>query len=172
MPVLKNNRRELFAQLLFQGYSAVKAYEKAGYRRHEGNACTLANHPVIQARLEEIRSGREEIRGGDTPVGTRAIAARNKVTSESLVEMHRKLYDRAYESGGQLGAGVSAVKEISILTGHRVERAEIGGPGDFDHLTDDDLERLLVERLAQLGFALVPAISDGSIALNGAETDT
>jgi hypothetical protein len=170
MPALANNRRELFAQLLFQGYSAVKAYEKAGYRRHEGNACTLANHPVIQARLEEIRSGRVEIRGGDVPVGTRAIAARNKVTPESLVEMHRKLYDRAYESGGQLGAGVSAVKEISILTGHRVERAEIGGPGDFDHLTDDELERLLVERLAQLGFALVPAI-DGSMVLNGGSDD-
>ena len=54
------------------------------------------------------------------------------------------------------------------LTSHgkRVERAEIGGPGDFDHLTDDELERVLIERLAQLGFALVHGISDGSIALD------
>jgi hypothetical protein len=29
------------------------------------------------------------------------------------------------------------------LTSHgkRAERAEIGGPGEFDHLTDDELER-------------------------------
>jgi hypothetical protein len=59
------------------------------------------------------------------------------------------------------------------LTSHgkRAERAEIGGPGEFDHLTDDELERALVERLARLGFALVPAISDGSIAPNGPDTD-
>jgi hypothetical protein len=43
MPTLANHRRELFAQLLFQGFSAVDAYEKAGYKRHDGNACTLAN---------------------------------------------------------------------------------------------------------------------------------
>jgi hypothetical protein len=32
--------------------------------------------------------------------------------------------------------------------------------------TDDELARVLIERLARLGFALVPAISDVSIALD------
>jgi hypothetical protein len=59
------------------------------------------------------------------------VAARANVTLESLVEMQRKLYDRALDSG-QLSAGVAAGKEISVLTGHRVERAEIGAPGEFD----------------------------------------
>jgi len=68
MPTLANHRRELFAQLLFQGFSAVDAYEKAGYKRHDGNACTLAKHPEVQTRLEEIR-------GEHVPVGTSAIAA-------------------------------------------------------------------------------------------------
>jgi len=77
MPVLINNRRELFAQLLFQGFTAVDAYEKAGYKLHDGNASTLANHPEIQGRLEELRA---------VPVGTRAIAARNKVTADSLID--------------------------------------------------------------------------------------
>ena len=39
MTVLANNRRELFVQLLAQGFPAVDAHEKAGYRRNEGNAC-------------------------------------------------------------------------------------------------------------------------------------
>jgi len=55
---------------------------------------------------------------------------------------------------GQLSAGMTAVKEIGVLTGHRIERSEIGAPGEFDHLNDDELERALVERLSALGLTL------------------
>jgi hypothetical protein len=48
----------------------------------------------------------------------------------------------------------TAIKEISVLTGHRIERSEVGEPGDFDHLNDDELERLLVERLGALGLSV------------------
>jgi len=58
------------------------------------------------------------------PVGTSAITARDKVSLESLVEMQRKLYDLAYDSK-QVSAGFGAVREISVLTGHRIERSEI-----------------------------------------------
>jgi hypothetical protein len=168
MPVLANHRRELFTQLLFQGYSAAKAYEKAGYRPHDGNACTLAKHPEVQARLEEIRGGGAEIRGG-APVGTRAIAARANVTVESLMDEFEQARAQAMANGRE-SAAVSATKEKSILTGHRIERAEIGQPGEFDNLTDHEVERWLVEHLAELGWALVPAISDGSMPLNGGHT--
>jgi hypothetical protein len=46
MTVLANHRRELFTQLLFQGFPAVDAYEKAGYKRHDGNACTTKREPM------------------------------------------------------------------------------------------------------------------------------
>jgi hypothetical protein len=46
---------------------------------------------------------------------------------------------------GQLSAAPTAVREPSILTGHRVEGAEIASPGEFDHLSDDELERVLAE---------------------------
>jgi len=77
---------------------------------------------------------------------------------------------RARHGKGQLGAAVAAIKEKGVLSGKRIERSEVGSPGEVDHLTDDELERALIERLAQLGFAPV-AISNGSIALNGADTD-
>ena len=154
MPVLTNHRRELFAQLLFQGYSAVKAYEKAGYKRHDGNANVLARHPEVQARLEEMRGGGEKIRGEQTdlPVGTRAIAARAKVTAESLVEMARTTYDLAMNNK-QFAAANGSIREMGVLTGHRVERREVGGPGEFDHLSDDELLAALRERLARLGLS-------------------
>jgi hypothetical protein len=50
---------------------------------------------------------------------------------------------RAMESG-QLSAGVPAIREKGI--GKRVERAELGAPGEFEALSDDDLEQALAER--------------------------
>jgi hypothetical protein len=47
---------------------------------------------------------------------------------------------------------------MSILTGHRVERAEIGSPGEYEALSDEELERQLMERLAELGFTSVAAL--------------
>jgi hypothetical protein len=144
MPVLDNHRRELFAQLLFQGFSAVKAYEKAGYKRHDGNACTLAKHPEVQARLEEIRGGGE----GGWPVGTRAIAARANVTVETLIDDSEKVFQRAMEIN-QLSAANTAIKGKGILSGKWVERAEVGTPGEYETMTDDELERQIMERVAR-----------------------
>ena len=48
-----------------------------------------------------------------------------------------------------------------MLSGHRVERSEVGGPGEFDAMQDDELERVLVERLGALGFSLSPIAEDG-----------
>jgi transposase len=53
---------------------------------------------------------------------------------------------RAAESG-QFSAAVSALREKAVLSGHRVERKEVGAPGDFDALSDDELERALIERI-------------------------
>jgi hypothetical protein len=151
MPVLDNHRRELFTQLLFQGFSAVDAYEKAGYKRHDGNACTLANHPEVLARLEEIRGEQS------WPVGTRAIAARANVTVETLIDDSEKVFQRAMEIG-QLSAANTAIKGKGILTGKWVEGAEVGSPGEYDALNDDDLERQIVERMARLGYVVTLAI--------------
>jgi hypothetical protein len=62
---------------------------------------------------------------------------------------------------GQHSAAVSAIKEKSILTGKRIERREVGPPDSFDHLTDDELERALIERIRSSGLfdAGTPAIS-------------
>jgi phage terminase small subunit len=144
MTVLANNRRELFAQLLFQGFTAVDAYKKAGYKRHDGNACTLAKHPEILARLEEIR-GEQGL-----PVGTRAIAARANLTAESLVQDAEKVFQRAMEIN-QLSAANTAIKGKAILSGKWIERAEIGAPGEYETMTDDELERQIMERVARLG---------------------
>ena len=45
-----------------------------------------------------------------------------------------------------------------LLAGDRdrtpLERAEIGSPGQFDAMSDDELERVLIERLGALGLSV------------------
>jgi hypothetical protein len=58
---------------------------------------------------------------------------------------------------GQLNAAVAAVREKGILSGKRVERSEVGGPGQFDHLSDEELHAEIVRECRELGI-----IIDGS----------
>jgi phage terminase small subunit len=152
--MLTNPRQERFCQYLAQGKTATEAYELAGYRPSRHNAAYLAKKQVIIDRLAQI----------STP-----LAKKTQITAETLIQRHDKIYQLALENR-QLNAGVSANREISILTGHRIERAEIGAPGEFDHLSDAELEAAVRERLVALGF-VSPAISNGSIMLNSASDD-
>jgi hypothetical protein len=84
------------------------------------------------------------------PVGTRAIAARTKVTVETLIDDSEKVLQRAMEVN-QLGAANTAIKGKAILSGNWVEHVEVGGPGEFDAMSDEELERALIERVQKLG---------------------
>ncbi|MGB8633490.1 MAG: hypothetical protein WCD69_29635 [Xanthobacteraceae bacterium] len=52
-----------------------------------------------------------------------------------------------------MSAAVAAIKEKGVLSGQRIERKEVGAPGEADAQTDNELERALADRLARLGFA-------------------
>jgi hypothetical protein len=121
--------------------------KKPGYKRP---ASTLARHPEVEARLEEIRGDL----AADFPLGTSAIAAKANVTAESLMDQAETILARAMDSH-QYGAAVSALKEKSILSGKRIERSEVGLPGEFDHLSDDELRDEIVREVRELGLILV-----------------
>jgi hypothetical protein len=55
---------------------------------------------------------------------------------------------------GQLSAAIAAIREMGVLSGQRIERREIGVPGEFESLADDELEHALRERFSALG--LIP----------------
>ena len=50
MEPLRNPRHEKFAQCLFQGMSANRAYAEAGYSPHDGNCIRLRGNERIKAR--------------------------------------------------------------------------------------------------------------------------
>jgi hypothetical protein len=96
----------------------------------------------------------------------------SKVTPESLIAEHEEEVRVGAMESKQFNAANAAIREKSILSGHRIERSEIGGPGEFDALTDDELWRVVVERFEQL--KSLHESSVGSIASlngNGADTD-
>jgi hypothetical protein len=65
-------------------------------------------------------------------------------------KLAEQIRQRALESG-QLSAAVAAIREIGVLSGQSIERKEVGPPGAFDDLSDDQLERALRERWNALG---------------------
>jgi hypothetical protein len=87
------------------------------------------------------------------PFGTTAIAARAKVTAESLLDEAEQVRLGAMEYK-QFNAANTAIKGKAVLTGHWVERAEIGKPGEFDALSDDELERMVIEGFKELSLTL------------------
>ena len=137
------------AQYLAQGKTAQEAYELAGYKPNSSNASNMARNPHIRERLTEINNASAAV------ISEQKTSIATKWTLESLIQRHDEVYERALK-GGQYPAATNANKEISILTGHRVERAEIGAPGEFESLKDDELECVLIERLGALGFSLSP----------------
>jgi phage terminase small subunit len=56
MPVLPNNKHELFAQGLAKGLSADAAYQPAGYKQSRSAASRLSTNVNIRARVEELQN--------------------------------------------------------------------------------------------------------------------
>jgi hypothetical protein len=136
MPVLTNPRYERFANFVAQGKTQYEAYELCGYKPSNGNPCKLASNPAVAQRIKEILE---------------KTAAKSLITTESLVAEAEEARVAAMHSG-QNSAACAAVKIKSVLSGKWIERAEIGTAGEFDALADDELERMLAERVARLGF--------------------
>lgn len=122
MPALGNPRHERFAQELAKGKSATEAYVLAGYRPSDSNAATLRGNQRISERVSEIVD---------------RASTRVEITLGRLMEMAATVYDRALEQG-QNAAAVSAVKELGVLSGLRVERRE-NANRNLDDLSDSDL---------------------------------
>jgi phage terminase small subunit len=109
VPILKNERHELFAQQLAQGKSATEAYEIAGFKPSRKNASRLRAKEDIAGRVGEIQS----------------VAAQS--AEITLAGVLREL-DQAIEiarTKGQANAMVSAASLRSRLGGLLVDKQEV-----------------------------------------------
>lgn len=142
MPTLRRSKQEHFAQYLAEGKAQVDAYALAGYASNNraaayANASKLMAQAKIQQRILELRQ---------------AAARRHEITTANLIDDTKKIYEQAMVAK-QFGAAVSAMREVAILAGKRVERREAGDPGDFERLSEEELDKLLAaeyERIQEI----------------------
>lgn len=127
MPPLSNPRQEKFVQLAVTGMPLIKAYEEAGYEPHTSNASRLIANEPVKERVAELQ---------------RPAADLAQITVATLVAAADEVREKALEYK-QLSAAVGAIKEMGILTGLRIDRREIGDPGEFARLSDDELMKVI-----------------------------
>jgi len=138
MSPLCNSRHEKFAQELATGRSAADAYERAGYKANYGNCIRLKGNERVAARVAELKS-----------VG----AAHAEVTIASLV---RELDEARIEALrlGQASAAVAATMGKAKITGQIIDRAEVGQPGEFASMTEDELRGFIIQSLPEIGISV------------------
>jgi hypothetical protein len=138
MPVLTNSRHEKFAQELAAGFSAAKAYGRAGYQPNYGNCIRLKGKERIIARVLELQH---------------CGAVRAEVTVASLVQELDEARTAALRLG-QASAAVGATMGKAKLTGQIIDRTEVGKLGEFDSMTEDELREFIVRNLHELGISV------------------
>ena len=102
MPVLKNVRREVFAQALAKGMPAIRAYEAAGFKPDRGAASRLSANDSVRARVNELLEK----------------AAETLVTIESVtteLEKARQLALRTNKASAAVSASMSKAKLHKLL---------------------------------------------------------
>lgn len=127
MPPLNSPRQEKFAQLAVAGLPLVRAYEEAGYQAHTSNASRLSANEPVKERMAELQ---------------RPAADLAQITVATLVAAADEVRGLAIRDK-QHSAAVGAIKEMGILTGLRIDRREIGDPGEFARLSDDELMKVI-----------------------------
>lgn len=139
LPVLANPKNERFAQELAKGKTADEAYVLAGYKENRGNAATLKAKQSILKRVQEIQ-GRAAEKAGVTR--ERILDALARIAFAPVGSDHIKTADIR-----------AACMDLAKIEGHVVDRAEVGGPGDFDRMDDEELARHVASEAAELGIA-------------------
>jgi hypothetical protein len=166
MPILSNLRHERFAQLLAGGSARKVAYREAGFnvsndRTAIVNSARLLSRADVRARVNELQELSAHKVALDKAYILRALM---KNLSMALGEVptpvsrvHRKtgrvetVEVLQYDGTAANRAAELLGKELSMFT----ERREIGGPGDFSRLTDDELRAKVREIYESAGVRVI-----------------
>lgn len=142
--MIKNQRRERFARELAAGKTAKDAYVAAGYSANDSNAAQLSKHPEIQQRLTEINS----------------MATEHAVISKAWIL--NSLQEVAQRCMGDKWNAMGANKALELLgkeAGMFIERQEVGQPGTFAEMTDDQKRERAMALSKELGLAKLKLVS-------------
>ena len=128
-----NGRQEAFVRAyVAQGcQNALKATRAAGYADSSSprRSNLLMKHPEIKAQIEKLKKKAEG----------KAILSANETLAKITFE--------ATNMGSPPFARIKALELLAKYHGLLIERQEIGKPGEFDKLTDEQLEEEILKVL-------------------------
>lgn len=161
MPILKNSRHERYAQELAKGKSQADAYLAAGYNGDRTTACRLAAKANIKNRVAELLETREQIHAQATTRAVEKVGLTKEWVIARLVENAQRALkavpvttSEGEEKGEYQYNGNVANRALELLgkeLGMFIDRKEIGQPGDFARMSDEELDGALAEQARALG---------------------
>jgi phage terminase small subunit len=146
MSPLWNPRHERFAQELAKGKTLEEAHRVAGFSGNRKTGSQLRQRPDISRRVTEILSRRDRAEERATE---RAIE-RTAITRADVLEMLVEDRNLA-RARGQTAAAIRAAELLGKELGMFIHREEVGQPGDFSHLSSEELEQRIVDILIARG---------------------
>jgi hypothetical protein len=153
MPVLKNARREIFAQSVANGKMLAEAYKEAGFiPGDKGNPSRLRNKTEVDRRISELLSKRAS-------KVIEKVAIEIEYTREKLLvelEHARKVAEDARNGSAMAMATMGKAKILGLI----IDRREVGEAGAFDSMTDEQLVEEANKRAKALGIAGLRLVED------------
>ncbi len=158
MPILKNQRHELFCQELAKGKNGDDAYVAAGYLPNRHNASRLKTTETITARVLELQGKRTDrltlsrqyvvdalLENAEKALGRRPVklTRRVKIDKDEYADEIAEVF--VYE--GQVAN--AAIKLAGNELGMFIDRKDFRVVNEFDKLTDEELSQQLT-KTAQL----------------------
>lgn len=173
--ILPNHRHELYSQELAKGISYDRAYIAAGYRPSHANAHTLKNKKDIQARVTYLLGQREHLHAQSTAKAIELTALTKAWVIEqlrenalkclgklpvnvSIIEGQAPIQEFQYHPTGANRALELLGRELNMF----IERHEVGDPGEWARMSNEELDQDLLKQADKLGIprsALVPLLT-------------
>jgi len=141
---LRNEHHELYCQMIVAGAPREEAYLKSGVKgKNPKSWSNLHYKPYIQKRIRELMQN---------------SASRAEISRKQILE---RIFED-WETCRRLGQMSSAMKAAELMGKelHKmfVERKEVGGPGDFDSKSEEELKQIVQDGLRELGWEALPPV--------------
>jgi hypothetical protein len=143
MPRGSKSRLVMFARELASGKKPRDAAVAVGYppgTSFDANAYKRARREDVKRMVAEFKA---------------PVAEEMQVTLKWALQEHLELYRNA-KALGQIRDAREGLKEITVLSGIRIERSEHGEPGEFERMSDEEVWKDLTRRARALGFEPPP----------------
>ncbi len=145
MPVLQNQRHELFAHAIVKGFTPAVAYQKANFTGKSLNASSnlVLHNPDVRKRITELQTqGAEVFIAGN-------IANRNyriAVLNEIVIRLMERFRSQPMPNTGEIRETRECLKQASIESGQWEEKQQIAivtGDNDYSRLSEDQIQAAL-----------------------------